>query len=89
MCRKYISQKYIEKLPTSSGIYFLYQNHILVYIGKAYNLLERVHIHLGSKDFDEIGYETTHWDRARKYEKELLEDYKKHHGQYPYYNRQS
>lgn len=86
--RFYLSKKEISQLPEKSGVYFLYQNGgILVYIGKALYLKRRVPQHDLDKNFLYVGYELCHWSRARNLEKELLNLYKKEHGQFPYYNK--
>ena len=87
MARKHLKYKDIDKLPTSAGVYFLYQQTTLVYIGKATNLRLRVPNYIQGKSFDLVGYEETYLARARQFESELLQDYKEQHGVYPYYNR--
>jgi excinuclease UvrABC nuclease subunit len=87
--RIYIDKKNISNLPDESGVYFLYQKSILVYIGKAKSFKTRVPQHDMNKEFNRIGYEITHYSRARTLEKELLAIYKQEHSQLPYYNRQS
>lgn len=88
MARKFVSTKNIGQLPSTAGVYFLYELTNLVYIGKATNLQSRVPQHISTKSFDRIGYTETHWSRARQLEKELLQDYKKHHGVLPHHNEQ-
>lgn len=86
--RIYLYKSEIAQLPEKSGVYFLYQKgKILVYIGKALSLKIRVPQHDIDKEFIYIGYELCHSTRARKLEKELLNLYKKEHGQLPYYNK--
>jgi len=88
MARKYVSAEDLGKLPSSPGVYFLYELSTLVYIGKATNLQTRVPQHNHTKSFDRVGYTETHWSRARQLEKELLKDYKEQHEVLPYYNEQ-
>ncbi|MBL7075385.1 hypothetical protein ISS37_09140 [candidate division KSB1 bacterium] len=88
MQRKFLTSSQINQLPNESGVYFLYQGSILVYIGKAINLRTRVPDHDNNKKFDGIEFEVTHWSRARKLEKQLLQDYFNNHNQYPHYNKQ-
>jgi excinuclease UvrABC nuclease subunit len=86
--RFYLSKGEISQLPEKSGVYFLYQKGgILAYIGKALYLKRRVRQHDLDKHFSYVGYELCHWSRARNLEKELLNLYKKEHGQFPYYNK--
>ena len=86
--RYYLDKNKIAQLPNKSGVYFLYQKgRILVYIGKALSLRNRVPQHNTNKDFIYIGFEPCHWSRARNLERELLNLYEKEHGQLPYYNR--
>jgi hypothetical protein len=78
----------ITQLPDRSGVYFLYQkSKILVYIGKALSLKNRVPQHDLDKEFSYIRYEPCHWSRARKLEREYLNMYEREHGQLPYYNK--
>ena len=86
--RERLPASLINKLPDESGVYFLFQNNILVYIGKAKNLRTRVSEHIQTKTFDEVEYEVTHWSRSRELEENLLEDYFYQHNQYPHYNVQ-
>ena len=87
--RCYTDRENLSKLPDASGVYFLYQKgNILVYIGKAKSILSRVPAHDENKVFCHVGYEITHFTRARNLEKELIELYLEEHGQLPYYNRQ-
>ncbi|OGO23918.1 MAG: hypothetical protein A2Z28_05445 [Chloroflexi bacterium RBG_16_51_9] len=75
-------------LPNEAGVYFLYQiGDVLVYIGKAQSLFRRVHEHEKEMIFCRVGYETTHYSRARILEKELIELYVNEHGQFPLYNK--
>lgn len=86
--RFYLSKTEISRLPEKSGVYFLYQKgRILVYIGKALSLKNRVPQHDLDKNFIYLAYELCHWSRSRKLEKEFLNLYKKEHGQLPYYNK--
>jgi len=78
----------IKRIPLESGVYFLFQKGLLVYIGKALNLQKRIKDHVVGKVFDEIEYELAHWSRSRELEEELLKGYHNQHGQYPYYNHQ-
>jgi DNA polymerase-3 subunit epsilon len=88
--RVYLNKENINNLPDESGVYFLYQEgDILVYIGKAISIKQRVLQHDKEKEFSRIGYELTHYSRARKLENELLKVYLKEHGQLPYYNKQT
>jgi len=87
--RTYVNKKYIDELPTRSGVYFLYhEGNILVYIGKAKSIKSRILDHDKTKIFKFIAYEETHYSRARELEKSLIELYKKEHNQLPYYNKQ-
>ena len=89
--RIYLGKHAMSRLPDESGVYFLYQSgSILVYIGKAISVRDRVLQHDKDKDkeFIRIGYELVHYPRARKLEQELLKLYREEHGQLPYYNRQ-
>jgi excinuclease UvrABC nuclease subunit len=86
--RIFLKKPQISQLPEESGVYFLFQsNNILVYIGKASCLRRRVVQHDKEKEFSQIGYEITHYSRARILEKQLLKLYLKEHGQLPYYNK--
>lgn len=79
----------MPRLPDEAGVYFLYQTgSILVYIGKAISVKQRILQHDKEKEFVRIGYELVHYSRARSREKELLQLYLDEHGQLPYYNRQ-
>jgi len=85
--RFYLHKNEITQLPNKSGVYFLYQKGgVLVYIGKALSLRNRVPQHNGNKHFTYIAFESCHWSRARNREKELLNLYEQEHGQLPYYN---
>jgi DNA polymerase III subunit epsilon len=87
--RPYIDKKNLSVLPQEAGVYFLYQDgNLLVYIGKANSIRNRVVQHDKEKVFCGIEYELTHYSRARTLEKELLSKYEEEHGQLPYYNRQ-
>jgi len=87
--RYQIDKKQISSLPNESGVYFLYQiGNLLVYIGKAKSILRRVLDHDKEKEFTSIGYELTHYSRARTLEKQLISLYISEHGQPPYYNKQ-
>ena len=86
--RFYLHKSKISQLPNKSGVYFLYQKgSILVYIGKASSLQERIPVSSANKEFTDIGFEFCHWSRARQIENELLNLYEKEHGQLPYYNK--
>jgi excinuclease UvrABC nuclease subunit len=86
--RFYLNKNKIFQLPNKSGVYFLYQKgRILVYIGKALSLLNRIQKHYADKEFTDIGFELCHWSRTRQLENELLNLYEKEHGQLPYYNK--
>jgi len=88
--RLYLSKEEIHHLPQKSGVYFLYQEgSILVYIGKALSLKNRVPKHDLDKNFSYVAYELCHWSRARTIEKERLNLYKKEHNQLPCYNKVS
>jgi excinuclease UvrABC nuclease subunit len=88
--RFYLGRENISNLPDEAGVYFLYQKgNILVYIGKATSLKNRVLRHDPEKEFSRIGYQIVHYSRARKLEKELIELYLREHGQLPYYNKQT
>jgi excinuclease UvrABC nuclease subunit len=88
--RFYLDKNNISNLPDEAGVYFLYQEgNILVYIGKATSLRNRVLQHEEEKEFCRIGYEIVHYSRARQLEKELIELYLREHGQLPYYNKQT
>jgi predicted GIY-YIG superfamily endonuclease len=88
--RFYLDRENISDLPREAGVYFLYKKgNILVYIGKAKSLLQRIPRHDKQKEFSRIGYEIVHYSRARKLENELLNLYRREHGQLPYYNKQS
>jgi excinuclease UvrABC nuclease subunit len=90
MPRTYTNRKDIAKIPEESGVYFLYQDgNILVYIGKAKSIRSRILAHDKDKTFSLISYELTHYSRARTRESELIDLYKREHGQLPYYNKQS
>ncbi len=84
MARSYISAERIGRLPSSVGMYLLYERSTLIYIGKPSNLKSRVAQHKLTKSFDRVGYTETHWNRARQLEKELLQDYKEQHDVLPY-----
>ncbi|MDD5039157.1 MAG: hypothetical protein PHN78_07570 [Dehalococcoidales bacterium] len=87
--RCYLDRESISVLPEEAGVYFLYQDgNVLVYIGKATNIHRRVPNHDKEKVFCRVGYELTHFSRARTLEKQLIALYVKEHGQLPYYNRQ-
>jgi len=86
--RVYIDRYRLDSLPIESGVYFLFQTgNILVYIGKADCLRQRIPNHEKDKIFTIVGYELTHFSRARAREKELLAQYTSEHGQLPYYNK--
>jgi excinuclease UvrABC nuclease subunit len=85
-----VGRNSFDQLPDESGVYFLYQsNNILVYIGKAKSIRDRIGQHDREKVFEYVIYEQVHYSRARSYEKELLSMYKKEHGELPFYNRQN
>ena len=87
--RCYLDRENISALPNEAGVYFLYQSgDVLVYIGKASSLLRRVLEHDKEKVFYRVGYELTHFSRARVLEKQLIALYVNEHGQFPFYNRQ-
>ena len=87
--RKYLDRNDISDLPKESGVYFLYQKgDVLVYIGKAANICQRVPNHDSEKVFCKVGYELTFLSRARIREKQLIALYIEEHGQLPYYNKQ-
>jgi len=87
--RCYLDRENLSALPDESGVYFLYQTgDILVYIGKANSIRRRVFDHDKEKVFCRVGYELTHFSRARTLEKQLLNLYVNEHGQFPYYNKQ-
>ncbi len=69
-----------------SGIYFLYQNETLNYIGKAINITNRVYQHLQANaiPFNNIKYvEIADLDKIIEYEKNLIIEFK------PPYNKES
>jgi len=88
--RAYISRENIDTLPDESGVYFLFQSgNILVYIGRAKSIRRRIADHDSYKVFISVGYELTHFSRARDREKQLIAQYYEEHGhQLPFYNRQ-
>lgn len=43
-------------IKLTRGIYFLFKNHELIYIGQSEDIFKRVPIHLGSKDFNNWNY---------------------------------
>lgn len=57
----------------ASGIYFLYQNGVLVYIGKSITLNTRIKIHLqGDKEFNQISIIKLHPKRLKSVEEALI-----------------
>ncbi len=87
--RYYLDSENISALPDEAGVYFLYQSgNVLVYIGKANSIRRRVLDHDKEKVFCRVGYELTHFSRARALEKQLIDQHHNERGQLPYYNRQ-
>ena len=72
----------LSQLETRSGVYFLYQNEKLVYIGKANNITRRIleHIEEGVKVFNSVRYSIVPIDSLSTVETSLIKNLK------PYYN---
>lgn len=67
--------KNLQKFPAVvSGIYFLYKNFRLVYVGRTENLFQRIgtHIH-GDKDFDSFSFLEVSPDELEKAEYDFIE----------------
>jgi excinuclease UvrABC nuclease subunit len=80
----------LEEAPDTSGVYFLYQENILVYIGKSdTSVKKRILNHdKDKKDFNSYRYIYVPPNQTRKVEKDELKKYMKRYGQLPFYNRQ-
>ena len=66
----------LNKLETSSGVYFLYNKGELVYIGKATNITRRIIEHLdeGVKEFDKVRYSKLPIDSLSYVETTLIKE---------------
>ena len=64
----------LSQLETRSGVYFLYQNEKLVYIGKANNITRRIleHIEEGVKVFNSVRYSIVPIDSLSTVETSLI-----------------
>jgi hypothetical protein len=64
----------LKPLVVSSGVYFLYNNDELVYIGKAQNIAKRIleHIVEGTKPFNRVMYELVPVDSLSRVETILI-----------------
>ena len=77
-----------DEAPDISGIYYLYQSFILVYIGKTDDSIKnRIKSHLKNKDFNQIRFKFVPKGITRQVEKKEIEKFIKSKGQLPYYNR--
>ena len=82
----------IDKVPQSSGVYLLYSDSDIIYIGKSDNLRGRLSYHLNTdnrciQNADKFRYMEN--DNPRELEKELLDEYENENGSLPPCNDQS
>jgi hypothetical protein len=68
----------IKQFETRSGIYFLYNNDELVYIGQAYNLSRRIldHLNEGIKVFNRVRYNIVPVESLNDVETTLISSFK-------------
>lgn len=57
------------------GVYFLYKNNQLVYIGQSTDILLRVRNHFKEKDFDSYSYFECELEKLNEVERFLIEKY--------------
>lgn len=80
----------VDNAPSQSGVYALYRNNTLTYIGKASSIRARLQDHFAGRD-GQCTRASTHYKRevtstpaAR--ERELLQGYMQQHGKLPVCN---
>jgi len=65
-----------DKIDVKIGVYFLFKNNELVYIGKSTDIIGRLKHHLRTKDFDEYSFIELESDLLDAYERILINIYK-------------
>lgn len=91
---RYLYTDYIDNLPATSGIYWLFELNKgllnLVYLGKSRNLRQRLKQHNKTNrlKFDSFAYDFYTERILEKVEKEMLSDYLQRFEHLPKYNKQ-
>ena len=79
----------LKYAPNFPGIYFLYQDYFLVYIGKSdSSIRRRLKEHLKYKSFNSFRFKFVPKGLCRNIEADELRKYKKSQGCLPLYNQQ-